>query len=76
MGRFLSNVIFPPCDIVQGQTIFYFLDDNMHHCRVCSGVCDECVLNKNKCTACRSGQMLEKDTCVPEREPCPAGNYT
>ncbi|XP_060593632.1 furin-like protease kpc-1 isoform X2 [Ruditapes philippinarum] len=53
----------------------YYKDDKMHHCRVCSGVCDECLDNKNKCTACRSGQVLEKDTCVPEREPCPAGTF-
>lgn len=40
---------------------------------MCSGICAECVENKDKCTACRNGQVLEKDTCVPEKEPCQAG---
>lgn len=53
----------------------YYKDDNLHHCRVCSGVCAECTENKDKCTACRSGQVIDRDTCVPEREPCPAGSY-
>ncbi|XP_052282248.1 furin-like protease kpc-1 isoform X1 [Dreissena polymorpha] len=51
----------------------YFKNNDNHHCRVCSGKCAECV-EHSKCTSCREGESLVKDTCETVKE-CPAGEY-
>lgn len=61
------------CHKIETEYLFNVSVDTLQRCRVCSGLCAECVNSSSQCTACRDNQVLVDGTCLNVKEQCPPG---